>query len=94
MGIALGAHSRKWGEFSCRSEGLTEGAPDGLMAAYPTRRGIPLPHRLVPVPLHLHPEYLDHHNPAPAAHPRCNQGYKCARSSTIGDQRATKHNDL
>ena len=49
MGIARGANRHEWGDFFCRIGGMTKGAPERLMAAYLTRRGIPLPHRLEPV---------------------------------------------
>ena len=49
MGVVCGAHGNKWGDFFQRSGGLFEGAPERLMAAYLTWRGIPLPRSLVPV---------------------------------------------
>ena len=54
IGIARGAHGHEWGDFFLRSGGMTEGAPDRLMAAYLTWRGIPLPRRLVPVACRSH----------------------------------------
>ena len=48
-GIACGTDDQEFGEFFCRSGGMTEGAPDRVMAAYLTWRWIPLPGRLVPV---------------------------------------------
>ena len=51
MGIVCGAHRNDWGDFFRRRGGLLEGAPEGLMAAYLTWMGIPLPRRLVPVAL-------------------------------------------
>ena len=52
MGGVCEAHGHWWGYFFCRSGGRTEGAPERLMAAYLTWRGIPLPPRLVPVARH------------------------------------------
>ena len=49
MGIVRGAHGHEWGDFFRRSAGLTKRAPGRLKAAYLPWRGIPLPHRLVPV---------------------------------------------
>ena len=49
MGVVRGAHGHEWGDFLRRSGGIVKGAPKRLMAVYLTCRGIPLPHRLVPV---------------------------------------------
>ena len=54
MVVPRGAHGHQWGDFFCRSAGMTEGAPKRLMAAYLTWRAIPLPRRLVPVARRAH----------------------------------------
>ena len=43
MGVVRGAHGHRWGYSFRRSGGMTEGAPERLMAAYLTWRGYPSP---------------------------------------------------
>ena len=49
MGIVRDAHGNEWGNFFHCRWGLVKGAPERLMAAYLTLRGIPLPRSIVPV---------------------------------------------
>ena len=53
-GVLRGTHGHEWGDFFRRSGGLVKGAPERLMAAYLTWRGMPLLRRLVPVPRRAH----------------------------------------
>ena len=50
MGVVRGAHGGEWGDFFHRSGAPIEGAPERLMEAFLTWRGIPLARSLAPLP--------------------------------------------
>ena len=58
MGVVCGAHVHEWGDSSRRSRGMVERAPERLMAAYLTVKGIPLPRKLVPVARRAHQPFV------------------------------------
>ena len=93
MGVVRGAHGNEWGDFFHRSGALVEGAPERLMAAYLTWRGIPLPRSLVPVARRAQPPLVP--PPRPGTYGNATVAWMIAggarhhRSSTSGRRTAS-----